>query len=293
MRNRNRYGAALALGALLTLAAAGCAGPKGKVARPEVKQSGELDRSLFSKDPAGYMSEDAIQAILARPLEIELPARVGILPITPARDWKGPGPAHDDAPPAVAAFADELRGGEPFTMVTEMMAIPSGALGMEALREIAARYKLRYVILYRENITRKRKTNAWTLGYLTVVGALFMPGDTLEIDGYIEASMFDVKTGLLMFTARERVRRSRRHNPWHTDDKLAEMQRRIALDTASEMAREIRTGIHAYQAAVAAEEQRRSSPEAPATPADPAAEPTAETTAGPGSTASPEKEVVQ
>ena len=31
-----------------------------------------------------------------------------------------------------------LRGTEPFPLATEVMPIPSGALGMEALREIAA-----------------------------------------------------------------------------------------------------------------------------------------------------------
>lgn len=237
--------------ALLLFAA--CSTARGKPAVAPVAQTGTLDQSLFAKDPRGVMSEETIQAILERPLEIELPARVGVLPITPARDWKGPGPADDNAPPAAARFAADLRGGAPFTMVTEMISIPSGALGMEALRAIAARYKLRYVVLYRENMVRKRKTNAWSIGYITVVGALFLPGDTLEINGYVEASMFDVKTGLLMFTVRKRVNASDKDNPWHTDDKLEQMKDQLALRAASDLAAELRSGISAFEVAVAAE----------------------------------------
>lgn len=266
MRSHHRFAATCAL---LLVAACGTKGQRAATA--PVAQSGTLDQSLFAKDPRGVMSEDQIQAILSRPLEIELPARVGVLPITPASDWQGPGPADDNAPPAAARFASELRGGEPFTMVTEMISIPSGALGMEALRAIAARYKLRYMVLYRENLTRKRKTNAWTIGYLTIVGALFLPGDTLEIEGYVEASMFDIKTGLLMFTVRKRVRSSDKDNPWHTDDKLADMKDRLALAAASELAAELRSGIHAFEAAVAAEQTSKDpSPPAPA-PAAPTA----------------------
>lgn len=245
-----------------------------RTATTPVTETAALDQSLFAKDPRGVLSEDTIQAILRRPLEIELPARVGVLPITPARDWQGPGPS-DEAPPASARFAAELRGGEPFTMVTEMISIPSGSLGMEALRALAARYKLRYVVLYRENITKKRKTNAWSIGYLTIVGALFLPGDTLEVDGYVEASMFDVKTGLLMFTVRKRVRSKDKHNPWYTDDKLEQLENRLAVQAAGELAAELRSGIHAFEAAVAAEQTPAPSDTTdPAGPA-PAAAPTA------------------
>lgn len=242
----------------LLLSAACAAAPAKQASEPAVARTGTIQESLFSKDANGMLTEDRIQAILERPLEIELPARVGILPIRPAETWHGPGPAHDRASPAVERLAIDLRSDAPFTMVTEMMSIPSGALGMEALREIAARYKLRYVVLYRESIERKRRTNAWTLGYVTLVGALFLPGDTLVLDGYIEASMFDVKTGLLMFTTRKRVHQEQRDNPWHTDDKLAALQNRIAVAAAADIADELRSGIASFERAVAAEQKRRS-----------------------------------
>lgn len=45
-----------------------------------------LERSLFDKNPQGALTEDAIQNILAAPIGLDLPARVGVLPIQ--RCWR-------------------------------------------------------------------------------------------------------------------------------------------------------------------------------------------------------------
>ena len=57
-------------------------------------------------------------------------------------------------------LAAGLVGAEHFTLITEVLPIPSGALGMEALREVAARYRLRYLLLYREELSRSVSANA-------------------------------------------------------------------------------------------------------------------------------------
>src|SRR5687767_1465231 len=119
-----------------------------------------LERSVFSRDPQGQLSEDKLQEILSSRLELDLPARVGVLPVITATDWRGPNPDYDRLPAGVGPFVKRLRGTEGFTLVTEIMPIPSGALGMEALREIAARYRLRYVVLYREVVRRRTRLNA-------------------------------------------------------------------------------------------------------------------------------------
>lgn len=222
-----------------------------------------LQKSEFARDPHGQLSEDKLQTILAAPLELDLPSRVGVLPIVDAADWRGPGPSYDMAPRAVGDVVDKLRGTEPFSLVTEMMPIPSGALGMEALREIAARYQLRYILLYRETIARDRRTNAWAAGYVTLVGALFLPGDTLSVDGYVEATLFDVKTGILLFTVRRRISGESKANVWHTARKLATMQRRAAVHAAPELARDVRTATHRYAEAAVVENQRRQAPASP------------------------------
>lgn len=269
---------ALAAVTLVTLAA-GCGGASRVSSSPAAvsatAQAKVLDRSLFARDPNGQLSESSIQEILGSQLEIELPARIGILPVLPAEDFRGPGPDYDRAPRAVAELAKHIRSPELFTLVTEMIPIPSGALGMEALREIAARYKLRYILLYREDVRRRERLNPWAIGYATVVGALFLPGEDLKIDGYVEASIFDVKTGLLLMTKRRRVSASRRSNVWYQQDKLESLQARLATRVGKDLASDIRRGVIEYAAAVRVENARIAEKAAPAAAAEPAPAPAA------------------
>ena len=123
-------------------------------------------------------------------------------------------------PPGLAPFVDRLRKDPAFSLVTQTMVIPSGSLGMEALRENAARYRLRYILLYREVLGRREVLGPWAWGYATVVGALFLPGQKQDIRGYIEASMFDVKTGLLMFTTRRSITASQSTNRWQYEQSV-------------------------------------------------------------------------
>ncbi len=173
---------------VLALAVAGCAGsakyasraiPAEAVGAPA--EPVPLQKSHFSRDPQGQLSEEDLQRILEAPIALDLPARVGVLPIVTATDWRGPGPDYERVPEGTAELVKGLRGTEPFTLVTEMMPIPSGALGMEALRNVAARYQLRYILLYREVTQEARRLNPWAAGYLTLLGALFLPGETLRM----------------------------------------------------------------------------------------------------------------
>ena len=202
-----------------------------------------LQRSLFARSPQGTLSEEELQEILKRPIELELPARVGVLPVIEAEDWRGPGPSYDMVSPGLSAFSKKLGSDDTFALVTEMVPIPSGALGIEALREAAARYKLRYLVLYREHVEQDTHGNGWAAGYVTVVGALFLPGSTLSVDGYAEASLLDVQTGLLLFTVRERLTDARKSTVWQRDRKLDKMQRKLALAVAGKLATETRTAV--------------------------------------------------
>jgi hypothetical protein len=219
-----------------------------------------LERSLFARDPNGQLSEDALQKILASPLELDLPSRVGVLPIITATDWRGPGPDFDHVPPGVAPLVTRLRKDPAFSLVTEMMPIPSGSLGMEALRECAARYRLRYVVLYREVLAKQQRLDAWAFGYATVIGAFFLPGHEQEVYGYIEATMFDVKTGLLMFTTRRAVVASQRTNEWHTGDKLAKLASNTTSRFAPDLATDVLVDVRRFAAAAVAENAKHGTP---------------------------------
>jgi hypothetical protein len=215
-----------------------------------------LERSLFARDPSGQLAEDALQRILASPIELELPARVGVMPVTTPADWRGPGPDHR-VPTGMSGLVERLRRDSAFSLVTQTMVIPSGALGMEALREIAGRYRLRYLILYREVIAKRRNLNRWAWGYATGVGALFLPGQRQEVYGYIEASMFDVKTGLLMFTTRRAIDAAQTTNQWHTADKLEKLAALATSRFAPALATDVLTDLRRFAAAAQAENLHR------------------------------------
>ena len=272
---------------LITLSLTACAGSKMRMASAPMAQ-GEvmpaptpLDRSLFARDPGGQLTEDALQKILAAPIELDLPARVGVVPVLTATDWRGPSPDYL-VPAGVAPFVTRLRGSEPFTLVTEVMAIPSGALGMEALREVAARYQLRYVLLYREVIRKERRLNKTAWGYATGLGALVLPGQEHQVYGFIEATLFDVKTGLLLFTTRRAVNGTRRSNVWHQDHKLEQLRAALLSKYAPSLADDVKADLYRFADAALVENRRRGvhtlTPSLPAPPAK-AAEP-ATTTLG-------------
>jgi hypothetical protein len=251
---------------LLVAVAAGCAGRKMTMASARMAEAPTaaaaqpmpppLEKSVFARDPQGQLTEENLQKILAAPIELDLPARVGIIPVLTATDWRGPSPDYH-VPAGVSPFVRKLRGSEPFSLITEIMPIPSGALGMEALREVAARYRLRYVILYREVLAKRKKANRWAAGYATGVGALFLPGQQHEVYGYIEATMFDVKTGTLMFTTRRAVSATKRNNVWYQDDKLAAMTSKLVGTYAPDLAGDLMSDLYRYADAAQLENDRR------------------------------------
>jgi hypothetical protein len=230
--------------------------PAPAAAQPNQPPPPPLERSVFARDPHGALTEDGLQKILAAPIELELPSRVGVMPIVTATDWRGPGP-DDGVPAGLAPFVSELRRDPAFSLVTQTMVIPSGSLGMEALRENAARYRLRYVLLYREVLGRRESLGSWAWGYATVVGALFLPGQKQEVYGYIEASMFDVKTGLLMFTTRRSIVASQRTNVWHQDTKLDKLASAATGKFAPDLATDVLADLRRFAGAAQAENEHR------------------------------------
>lgn len=259
---RGRTAAWVSVCLIVALAATGCAAKMHLASAPMAASAAPmappppLERSLFARDPGGQLSEDALQKILAAPIELELPARVGVLPISTATDWRGPGP-DSQVPAGLHAFMTRLRKDPAFSLVTQTMVIPSGALGMEALREIAARYRLRYLVLYREVIGKDSAWNAWAWGYATVVGALFLPGQHQEVYGYIEATMFDVKTGTLMFTTRRSILAEQSTNQWHKDVKLAKLAASATTKFAPALAEDALVDLRRFADAAVAENEAR------------------------------------
>jgi len=188
-----------------------------------------LTENRFSRDTSGSISEEALREVLASPVFLEEKARVGIVPVqgSYALDMDVPLPA------VTAALADALDSSGEFELSSEVSTDFPVDRGISGLRELAARYRCDYLLIYRHRFVDDAYMNPVAWGYLTVLGALFLPGHTLESAGVLEATLFDVKTGTLLFTVNERVHARERVNVWHNELKTQWMKRKM-LETATQ-----------------------------------------------------------
>ncbi len=126
--------------------------------------------------------------------------------------------------------------------------------------------------------SRLNKT-AWS--YLTGLGALVMPGQRHQVYGFVEASLFDVKTGLLLFTTRRAVNGSRNSNVWYQDHKLDQLRAALLTRFAPSLADDVKADLYRFADAALIENRRRGvptlTPSLPLPPPMKAAEPTAPT----------------
>jgi len=188
-----------------------------------------LTENRFSRDNSGSISEEALREVLASPVFLEEKARVGIVPVqgSYALDMDVPLPA------VTAALAEALDTSGEFELASEVSTDFPVDRGISGLRELAARYRCDYLLIYRHRFVDDAYMNPVAWGYLTVLGALVLPGHTLESAGVLEATLFDVKTGTLLFTVNERVHARERVNVWHNELKTQWMKRKM-LETATQ-----------------------------------------------------------
>ncbi len=74
------------------------------------------------------------------------------------------------------------------------------------------------------------------MGYLTVLGALFVPASTVEIAGVLEATLFEVKSGTLLFTVNQRVYSKTSENIWNRESKKRAIRARLLTQATKALA---------------------------------------------------------
>ena len=190
----------------LAMALAGCGGGPLEPARapglPRAENPTVLGRSLFSKDATGSLTEDQLQRVLESPIDLQLPARVGIVPLAEPFDPRGPVSLSTRAV-ASRDLAAQLLGAASFSQVTEISTDLPNVGGIEGLRLIAARYRLRYLILYSQRFEDDSHANGWAFLYPTILGIFAAPGVTVESHGLAQADLVDVRTGTVLFSVTE------------------------------------------------------------------------------------------
>ena len=158
-----------------------------------------LTRSLYSRDASGSLSENDLQQVLASPIDLQFPARVGVVPLAEPFDPKGP-VSITTRSTASRDLARALVGTPFFTHVSDVSTDLPNAGGIEGLRVLAARYRLRYLLLYSERFEDATHLNGWAWLYPTVIGMFAAPGVTVQSRGLAQADLLDVRTGTILFS---------------------------------------------------------------------------------------------
>ncbi len=197
------FSAAFPLLSLLT--ACGAAAPPmvaGPAPAARAPAPAVLDRSFFTKDASGALGEGELQHVLSTPIDLQFPARVGVVPLAQAFDPREP-VSIGTRSVAARDLATALAGGPHYSHVSDVSTELPNSGGIEGLRVIAARYRLRYLLLYSERFEDSTHLNGWAWLYPTVIGMFVAPGVTVESSGLVQADLLDVRTGTILFSVVE------------------------------------------------------------------------------------------
>lgn len=190
-----------------------------------------LEKDYFARDEMA-IADTELKAILRAPVYLEESARVGI--VTVSSGYAVDADLPTSSVPGV--LADQLEDSGHFEIVSEVSTDWPSTSGVSGLRELAARYRAEYLLLYRHRFVDRSYTNAWALGWLTVVGALFLPHNTIETAGVVEATLFDVKSGTLLFTVFDRVGETIDTNIWQNGRKRRRLKEELLAEATKSLA---------------------------------------------------------
>ena len=242
---------------------------------PLTNQQAPLTEDHFQKDKSASISEEAIRRILEAPVFLEERARVGVVPVS----WGYRTDSELPLTKAPAAVGEALERSGQFEVVTECSTDWPVDSGIGGLRELAARYGTEYLLLYRHRFVDREWTNGWGAMWLTIVGGFVVPESTIEVAGVLEATLFDVKSGTLLFTVFERVHERSNEFLYDHERIVLEMQGKLAEEGAKRLADTVSRKISSLAAARPDRTRPALSTEAPVAPL-PSAEPT--TSGAPG-----------
>ena len=245
---------------LLAVLEAGCAHSFSRELRaPDLAPPQALKADHFKRDGAGGVSEEALRAILDAPVGLDKTQRLGVLPVADSYQ-----PDRGVPLPAVPAeLTRSLEATGLFQATSEVSTDWPVDGDIPGLRELAARYRSGYLLLYRQRFVDDDYANAWTWLFPTVIGALIAPSRTLEVAGVLEATLFDVRTGTILFTVFERVHAVANETPWAEERRRHAMKVGLLEQAAGKLAEQVVSKVRHLAAAQPAQVRRRVGPESP------------------------------
>lgn len=205
----------------------------------------KLEDNHFRTDRTGNLTEDQLKEILEAPIFLEEETRVGVVPVATAYKVDKDIPVND----VPHKLGDALEDTGFFEVATEVATDWQRDRGIAGLRELAARYRVKYLLLYRHRFEQRSRTNAWGWTMPTVVGAFATPHRTVEMAGVMEATLFDVRTGTIMFTAYQRVHEQDTMSIWHGKHKRREMKAELLEKATGDLQEEVADKVRRLVAA--------------------------------------------
>lgn len=198
-----------------------------------------LTQNFFKGDKVRALTEDNLRAVLDAPVFLEKNARIGVVPVTSQYSPNRALPLEE----ITARIARTLDQTGEFEIVSEISTDWPTNGNIAGLRELAARYRSEYMLLYRQRFVDRTYTNGWGWGWVTLVGGLLLPVDTLEVQGVVEATLFDVKSGTLLFTVYTRIHGEADENIWHSDRKRRALKMKLLTDATDALLKQMKSKV--------------------------------------------------
>ena len=194
-----------------------------------------LKENHFVRDAMGTLGEVELRKILEAPVFLEEKSRLGIVPVSDGYGADGEIPVVG-VPGAIAKTLDDTG---QFEIVSEVSTDFPATGSIAGLRELAARYRCDYLLLYRHRFVDRVYASGWGWTWATLVGPMIAPANVLEAEGVLEATLFDVKTGTILFTTFERVKEKKEENVLDTERKQKELREKMLADATKKIGRAV------------------------------------------------------
>ncbi len=196
------------------------------------KTNTPLVKNHFKGDKTPIIEEVLLHRVFVAPAFLPERSRLGVVPVA-----TGYGVDRDlplAGVPGELSAALEASG--LFEGTTEISTDWPAGSGISGLRELAARYRCDFILLYRHRFVDRSWVNGWGALIPTLIGPLITPMHTLETAGVLEATLFDVRTGTLLFTVYERVHARVDENVYQNDRKRRELKEQLLAKAAGSLA---------------------------------------------------------
>ncbi|AKT36833.1 hypothetical protein [Chondromyces crocatus] len=202
-----------------------------------------LTQSLYARDASGALSESDLQRVLEAPIDLQFPARVGVVPLAQPFDPEG---QVSLATRSVASrdLARALTGHPHFSHVSDISTELPNVGGIEGLRTIAARYRLRYLLLYSERFEDASHLNGWAFLYPTLIGMFVAPGVTVKSRGLSQVDLLDVRTGTILFSVVEPMQVEQKSFMIGAERSHRELEMEATATAAKALAKRVSTQTH-------------------------------------------------